>query len=60
MTVNENAMTVKEAAEYLGVTVQYAYQLRYNGKGPKCRKEDVGAPGSGPRLRILYKKTDRS
>jgi hypothetical protein len=51
-------MTVKEAAAYLGITTQYAYQLRHNGKGPKCEKIEMTSAGAGPRLRLVYQKSD--
>jgi excisionase family DNA binding protein len=55
---NEELLTVKEAAAYLGITTQYAYQLRHNGKGPKCEKIEMPSAGAGPRLRLVYQKSD--
>lgn len=51
-------MTVNEASEYLGLTRQYLYQCRHNGKGPKCEKIEMSSAGAGPRLRLVYQKSD--
>lgn len=58
MQKSDDDLSVKEAAAYLGLTAQYIYQLRHNGKGPKCRKVEITGGGAGPRVRLLYSKPD--
>lgn len=56
--MSEDRLTVKEAAAYVGVSAQHLYQLRHNGRGPRCSKLAHVNGGSGPRMRIFYTKTD--
>lgn len=56
--MNDEQFTVAEAADYLGLTRQYMYQVRHNGKGPKCEKIEIASAGAGPRLRLIYQKSD--
>lgn len=58
MSETEIWLTLQEAADYLGITTQYAYQMRYNKKGPKGEKRAALRLGPGPRSRIYYKKSD--
>lgn len=51
-------LTVQEAADFCGVTKQYLYQCRTNGKGPRCTQVYVRGAGSGPSKRLAYAKRD--
>jgi hypothetical protein len=53
-----NYLSVQEAADFCGVTRQYLYQCRCNGKGPRCAAVYVKGAGSGPSKRLAYRKAD--
>jgi hypothetical protein len=49
-------MRIEAAAAYLGLSVQYLYQMRSNKRGPKSFTKVVKGKGRGPSKRVFYTK----
>lgn len=51
-------LSIKGAAAHLNCSVQWLYQCRHAGTGPRCRQIETTGLGKGPTLRLFYDPAD--